>query len=80
MFEFKRRSAGMFFKEVIEMGRLLKSQSITNLGNIPVRILQQVFRFFEHPFLNNLGSRKVSDRFYGRIQMVNVNVEVIGKI
>jgi hypothetical protein len=48
----------MLFKKIIKMGGLIKPQSIAYLGNIPIGILQQIFRLFKHLLFNNLCGRK----------------------
>lgn len=70
----------MFFKKIVKMGWLLKSQRISNLSDIPVGIFQKVFRFLKHFFFNNLCGSKVGYRFYRRIQVIHMNVQMAGKI
>jgi len=63
-FELQRRGFCVFFKKVVEMRRLLESQSVAYFSNVPVGVSQKVFRLLKHSFFYDLGGGKLGDGFY----------------
>jgi len=71
---------GLFFKEVVEMGRLFETQAVADLGNIPICMFEQGFGFAGQSFRDMARGRLACAELDGTVQMIYVDIQLLGKV
>ena len=79
-FEDRWTEAGVFFEIVVKMRWIIKAETIANFCNIPIRMLQQALGFRHNSIANHLCSGFSGMRFYNVIEVVDMYIQVIGKL
>lgn len=70
----------MLPEKVVEVGRLFKTQRVTDFGDTPIRMFEQRLCFADQP-CGNQGRCGLTGCFlYGAVQMVDMHVELVCEI
>lgn len=70
----------MFLKEVVEVRRVFEAQRVTNLGNIPIGVLQKDFGFACQPVEYVLAGRPSRCLPDSPVKVVDMNSEFLGEV
>ena len=65
---------GLLFKEVIKVGGIFKTQTVADLSDVPLGMLQQSLRFTGQPVKNVCGGSFTGGCPQGAVQMVDVTL------
>ncbi len=70
----------MLLEKIVEVRHLREAQRVRNLRDVPCAVPQHDFRLLQNTLANDLGRGFVGDGFYGAVQVVDVDVQLLGKI
>lgn len=72
------RGLGILLEILIKMGWIFKTERVGDLGGIPVGIQKQRLGFFHNALVDDLARRFASRAFQDIVQMVDMNVQLVG--